>query len=287
MMNISQPSVSRLIADLEKSVGFPLFARIGRGLTPTVEGQRFYQGVEDMYFGFDRLQDLATNIRISESGVISIATIQSVATTELPAAVGRMYLANPEVRFLIHSRNTPAIVDAVQRQQFDLGIIGRGSDHEGVDILFQASAPYVCLFPEDHRLAVGQGPVDLSELAESEFFVTFGGAYPDEMMSIDSGLSQLLQNRSRLSAANVPVAAALVRETGALAVVDPFSAEQAVRMGDVVFRPVTQKLDYFVTIITKAKERLPRLGMEFAQQFSEQISCRIRLVKSFAERASQ
>ena len=35
MMHISQPSVSRLIADIERSVGFPLFLRSGRGCNPT------------------------------------------------------------------------------------------------------------------------------------------------------------------------------------------------------------------------------------------------------------
>ena len=34
MMHLSQPSVSRLIIDLEHAVGFPLFIRSGRGLSP-------------------------------------------------------------------------------------------------------------------------------------------------------------------------------------------------------------------------------------------------------------
>ena len=55
MMHISQPSVSRLIAELERATGFALFARVGRGLTPTVEGQQFYKGVEGMFVGVARL----------------------------------------------------------------------------------------------------------------------------------------------------------------------------------------------------------------------------------------
>ena len=51
IMHISQPSVSRLIADIERSVGFPLFLRSGRGLTPTLEANTFYKGVEGMFVG--------------------------------------------------------------------------------------------------------------------------------------------------------------------------------------------------------------------------------------------
>lgn len=90
MMHISQPSVSRLIADLEHSAGFPLFVRVGRGLTPTLEGQHFYEGVEGMFVGIGRLQDLAKSIRTSQGGTTSIGAIQSIATIELPKAISRL-----------------------------------------------------------------------------------------------------------------------------------------------------------------------------------------------------
>ena len=280
MMHISQPSVSRLIADLERSAGFPLFARVGRGLTPTVEGQQFYYVVEGMFVGIDRLQEQAVAIRTKQHGSISISTIQSLASTELPIAVGRVYRDNPDIRFTINSRNTPAIIDAVQMRQVDLGIVGRDANHEGVDTLFQTSAPYVCLIPETHRLADETGSIDLEQLVTTETFITFGGAYPDKMMSIDPELSRRLQERSRLTAANMPLTGALVRETGALAIADPFSAEQAVRMGGVVFRPLVQTLTYFVTIITAGRENLSRQAISFVDVLASQLSERVDFVNA-------
>lgn len=280
MMHISQPSVSRLIADLEHSAGFPLFVRVGRGLTPTVEGRNFYRGVEGMFVGIDRLQELAKSIRTSQGGTISIGTIQSIATIELPKAVSRLYRDNADIQFVIQSRNTPAILDAVQMRQIDLGIVGREPEYDGVEVLFQTSAPYVCLMPEDHRLAGEYGPVDLEDLAETETFATFGGTYPDTMMSIDSALSEKLQNRSRLSVANMPLAAALVREASVLAIADPFSAEQAVRMGGVVFRPIKQNLTYFVAVIAARREQLSRQSLRFVDHFAEQLQDRVRQVEA-------
>ncbi len=282
MMHISQPSVSRLIADLERSAGFPLFVRIGRGLTPTVEGRHFYEGVESMFVGIDRLEDLAKSIRTSQGGTISIATIQSIATIELPQAISRLYNDNPDIRFDIQSRNTPAIVDAVQMRQIDLGIVGREPNYDGVDILYQTSAPYVCLMPEDHPAAGEYGAVDLEELAQTETFVTFGDSYPDSMMSIDPALSGKMRARSRLSVANMPLAGALVREASVMAVSDPFSAEQAVRMGGVVFRPIQQNLTYFVTAIAARREKLPREALKFVDLFATQLEERVRQVKSLS-----
>ena len=281
IMHISQPSVSRLIADLERSVGFPLFLRSGRGLVPTMEANTFYKGVEGMFVGVGRLEELATSIRTTSGGVITIGTIQSIATFELPRAVNQLYQRYEDIRFMIHSRNTPAIVDAVQTHQFDLGIVGRQPHYEGVEILFQTAAPYVCLMPEDHPLVGLAGAVDLEELADRETFVTFGGVFPDDMMSMDTGLSRKLQAASRLSATNMPVAAALVRETGVFAIADPFSAEQAVRMGGVAFRPIRQNLKYHVAVISPGRHRLPRHAIEFSEIFAAQLTERVERVAAY------
>ena len=283
VMHISQPSVSRLIADLERSAGFPLFLRTGRGLTPTVEAGTFYQGVEGMFVGVQRLQELAESIKTTSGGIISIGTIQSIATIELPITIAKLYNRYDDIQFMVHSRNTPAILDAVQLHQFDLGIVGRQPNHEGVETLFQTSAPYVCLMPEDHPLIGQAGPVDLEELAESETFVTFGGVFPDEMMSMDSTLSQKLRSRSRLSATNIPVAASLVRTTGVFAIADPFSAEQAVRLGGVAFRPIVQDLKYHISLIAPNRQHVTRQALEFSELFADQLTERVNAVSEFGK----
>src|SRR5210317_973542 len=209
MMYISQPSVSRLIADLEQAIGFPLFLRSGRGLAPTVEAKTFYQGVEGMFVGIDRLQELADAIRTTNADQINVGTIQSIAAIELPKAVGVLRRHLPDIRLMIQCRNTPAILEAVQMHQIELGIVGREPPYDGVEVLYQTAVPYVCLIPEDHELADENGPVDLEQLADTEEFVTFGGAFPDSMMAMDRELAERLQRRSSLSATNMPVTGAL------------------------------------------------------------------------------
>lgn len=286
MMHISQPSVSRLISDLEYSAGFPLFLRVGRGLTPTVEGLHFYEGVEGMFVGIDHLKDLAKSIRTSSGGIISIGTIQSIATIELPKTISRIYQNSPDTQFVVQTRNTPAILDAVQMRQIDVGIVGREPNHSGVETLYQTTAPYVCLMPEDHPMAQKNGLVDLEKLAQTETFVTFGASYPDSMMSIDPALSNKLRERSRLSVANMSLAGALVREASVLAISDPFSAEQAVLMGGVVFRPIKQNLTYYVAVVASGRAALSREVLNFVDMFAEQLEKRVNQVRTLNETAN-
>ena len=263
-LHISQPSVSRLIGDLERAVGFALFSRVGRRLVATVEAQRFLQAVDGAFMGIDRLHELATTIRTTAGGVTTLGVIPAFSHIVMPEAVRDFYRARPDTRCMIHIRNTPAIVDAVRMQQFDIGVVGRAPPYAGVEVLFHTQVPYLCLLPEGHPAAAGRARLDLHKLAETEHFVTFGGTYPDEMLAIDHQLSSRLQQHSRLSAANMPVAASLVRETGALAILDPYTASVARRLGGVVSRPLKQRLNYHIAVVTRGLDTLSLAARELA-----------------------
>ncbi|MGX9964899.1 LysR substrate-binding domain-containing protein [Roseomonas sp. F4] len=84
MLNISQPSVSRLLADLEAGLGLRLFDRRGTRLTATSEGIELHDEVERSFLGLARVIDTAERIRTRHSEVLSVATIPALGNTLLP-----------------------------------------------------------------------------------------------------------------------------------------------------------------------------------------------------------
>ncbi|MBT6415302.1 LysR family transcriptional regulator [Candidatus Puniceispirillum sp.] len=257
-MRVSQPSVTRLIHELETELGFALFMRQGRGIVATVEARRFHLAVESAFISIERLDDLATAIRQDTIGKISVGVIPTFSVSVLPRVLGQMRQNDDKTHTVIYTRNTPAIVDAVQLQQFDLGIVSRSPPYEGVHILYQTVVNYVGLFPTDHPLAQSQDKLDLSTISNDQEFVTFGDVYPLEMQGMDAALSEKLQKNARYSVANLLTAAALVRETGVPAIIDPFSAKMAVNNSGVMIRPLLQKLQYHIAIITRGVDTMTK-----------------------------
>jgi len=257
-MRVSQPSVTRLIHELETELGFALFMRQGRGIVATVEARRFHLAVESAFISIERLDDLATAIRQDTIGKISVGVIPTFSVSVLPKVLGQMRQNDDKTHTVIYTRNTPAIVDAVQLQQFDLGIVSRSPPYEGVHILYQSVVNYVGLFPTDHPLAQSQDKLDLSTISNDQEFVTFGDVYPLEMQGMDAALSEKLQKNARYSVANLLTAAALVRETGVPAIIDPFSAKMAVNNSGVMIRPLLQKLQYHIAIITRGVDTMTK-----------------------------
>ena len=263
-MLVSQPSVTRLIRDLELNLGFALFVRQGRGIIATVEARRFHLAVESTFLNIERLDDLAASIRKKAVGKISIGVIPTVSTSLLPRVLGQMRMQDDTTHSIIYTHNTPAIVDAIRLQQFDLGIVSRSPPYVGVDILYQTMVNYVALIPEDHFLAKSKDPIDLKDVAGQIEFVTFGSVYPLEMQGMDANLAEKFQSNARYSVANVLAGAALVREAGVPAIVDPFSARMSVASGGVVIRPIVQNMKYNIAIITRGVDMMTQETRQLA-----------------------
>jgi len=263
-MLVSQPSVTRLIRDLELNLGFTLFVRQGRGIIATVEARRFHLAVESTFLNIERLDDLAASIRKKAVGRISIGVIPTFSTSLLPKVLGQMRRQDDATHSIIYTHNTPAIVDAIRLQQFDLGIVSRSPPYVGVDILYQTMVNYVALIPQDHNLANSDGPIDLRDVAGHVEFVTFGSVYPLEMQGMDASLAEKFQSNARYSVANVLAGAALVREAGVPAIVDPFSARMSVASGGVVIRPIVQNMKYHIAIITRGIDMMTQETRQLA-----------------------
>ena len=63
LLFVSQPAVTRLIKDLEASVGFSLFQRLKKRLYPTPEAFSFLEEVELSFSGLDKINIAAREIR--------------------------------------------------------------------------------------------------------------------------------------------------------------------------------------------------------------------------------
>src|SRR5689334_8053107 len=67
-LGISQPAMSRLIADLQKSIGFPLFAKSGRTVKPTDEALALMAKVQQSFLGLEQIIDFSVQLRKQKSG---------------------------------------------------------------------------------------------------------------------------------------------------------------------------------------------------------------------------
>lgn len=168
LLRISQPAVSRAIAELEHRTGFGLFDRVKGRLVPTPEGQLFFRDVSASFAGLDSLRAAAARIRDFGSGTIRIASLAALGSTLVPRAVRQFRSKNPKIPITLQIASSAMVRDYVINGQFDIGLAADEVDLTGVDHSIFASLRAVCAIPPGHPLALHQ-MITAADLDRVEF----------------------------------------------------------------------------------------------------------------------
>jgi len=163
-LHTSQPNISRLIGQLERSSGFKLFERVGGRLLPTDEGASLFADVQRAFIGLQSLEKSAQNIRRGGTGRLRIGAVPSLSLTFLPRVIQRFRQENPDVTLSIHTSDSPMVAHWAASQFCDIGLASYiGEDMPGVTSQLICDVPGVCVFPKGHRLTELKsiGPDDL------------------------------------------------------------------------------------------------------------------------------
>lgn len=235
LLHLSQPSVSRLVADLEASVGFTLFERHGRRLVPSAQALALYETVRRSFTGLELLDQAARRIRAHPVGTIRIAALPALAAALLPDALTVFWREYPDIKVTVESLGQRQVEDRVFLAQADLGLGVQMPLREGVRGSALVRAPYVCLLPSGDPLAA-RGALRLRDLSDRDLI---GPMHEADALwyGIDEALAaEGMSMRRRLETQQSWPAYAFVKAGLGVAIAEPFSAPLFSQLGVVVRR---------------------------------------------------
>jgi DNA-binding transcriptional LysR family regulator len=221
-LHVSQPAVTRLIADLEESVGFQLFSRIRGRLHPTAEGEALYEEVERSLVGVERIARTAEEIRSLQRGTLQVASAPALALSFLPRAIASFLETHPEVRISLANHSSRTVLDMVVGERCDVGFVILAMNHLSTHGERLLSTRMVCALPKDHRLA-GRALIVPGDL-KGERFVSHPRSLATRMQ-IDAlfasyGIDRELQVETQVSAGLCAMVAAGL----GISLIDPITA---------------------------------------------------------------
>ena len=150
VLGISQPAISRTLANLEVKMGRILFKRSNGRLSPTPEALMLNQKLQPVFDTLASIHDISWDRR--PTTLLQIATSPTLAHRFIHQVMAGFLRENPDVEVLLDIGTTPEIVSAVA-QGVALGISDSLATHPGVRSLPFRSTRAVCLLPEGSPLA--------------------------------------------------------------------------------------------------------------------------------------
>ena len=266
---LSQPSVTRLILDLERAVGFALFCREKKRLVPTVEGHHFAEEVDRSFNGLARLTRFAEDIRNLRNGSLRLAVMPALSFGAVPRAISKQNAAMPDVSILCEQRSSEGVLRAVSAGDVDLGVALDGVNHPGVLSAGRYHATCVCVMPEGHPLASRDTikPGDLRSLPRVALPHYTSVSVQVNKVLLDAGVDP----RPRVEALVSSMACAMVAEGLGVSVLDPFTARSFMGRG-IVSVPFIPDIAFDFRIVVSTQRSLSRIAASFIENLIGEFS---------------
>lgn len=152
-LGMTQPGVSRIIAQLEGAVGFELFYRDRGRLVATKDALALAEEVELALAGLARVQSLVADIATSAVGELRVVAPPSFAEGLLPDIVASFLEQFPGVRFSLDSRSIETAKAMIATRVADCGFMKMPVDDADLHCEPLIANGSVCVLPSDHPLA--------------------------------------------------------------------------------------------------------------------------------------
>lgn len=174
---LSQPAISKAVADMERLLGAPLLDRSSRGVELTESGRRL---IARSRIIFDELQHGVQEIAQSADptqGEIRIGTTEPI-TVLVSEAIGRLARKNPRISFEVTVGDTTSLVQALRERSLDV-VVTRwdhpsGNEELSVETLFDA--PLAVMADTRHPLA-RQKRLSLADLKDEAWTLSPPDSY--------------------------------------------------------------------------------------------------------------
>ncbi|MCX8227373.1 MAG: LysR substrate-binding domain-containing protein [Sulfitobacter sp.] len=238
-LNVTQPAVSKQIAELEKIVGVPIVTRDRNRLFLTAVGLRLVDHAKQALNQLDRaafdIEAMASGI----SGAVTVGVVSSVAPTLLPGSIALFKSSTPQASISVREGHFVELLPELQGGALDLLIarIWQPRELSGIEQLKLFAEPIVVVAGRNHPLA-RQPDIEWSEVVDFPWIMPQANSVARravDALFADNGLAPPANTIASLS---LMLNLALLEAIPALGLMPQRLAQSHAARGDIVTLPL-------------------------------------------------
>ncbi len=174
-LHLSQPGVSLQVKALERSIGLPLFEKVGRTLRLTEAGSELLNYSERIFALMDETQLVLEELSGARRGTVKVAASTTAGIYIVPSALGAFHRQNPNVKLTLDVVNRFTVQERLLNDEVDMAVMGLIEDTHDLEVAEFVPNELVVIASPRHRLA-GKKNIPLEELSKELFLLREAGS---------------------------------------------------------------------------------------------------------------
>lgn len=168
-LNISQPALSKSIANIEQEIGVPLFDRRGRSINLNRYGKLFLESVEIILSEFEKAKEEIGGLVKPGYGEVALGFIHTLGMQVVPELMAHIPEKYPNMEFSLTQASSYNLLRGLEDGTIDL-ILSQKIQSKTVDIEWIElwSEELFVIVPKNHRFA-NKETISLQEIKDEPF----------------------------------------------------------------------------------------------------------------------
>src|SRR4051812_10051198 len=121
-LRIQQPAISRMVKQLEGSMGFPLFVRVGRRVQLTAQGKEVFDRSRRIFDEVEDLKAATGELAGTPQGPLPFGASEPIASHYVPEMLAKPLSLYPDLYPVIFSGSASMIFEKISNGQLEFGL---------------------------------------------------------------------------------------------------------------------------------------------------------------------
>lgn len=181
-LHMTQPAVTFQVKQLEEQFNTRLFDRNHNRITLTEAGQTVFDFADKILNLYEEMENSVGELTGEMRGVLLVGASTTIGEYLLPRVLGAYRAAYPAMKVRMNVANTRDIVQQVENNTIDIGIVEGAVHNSNLAIRECQPDQLVAIFPHGHQLAAKER-VTPAELLDYQFVLREEGSGTREVLA--------------------------------------------------------------------------------------------------------
>ncbi|RJF95859.1 LysR family transcriptional regulator [Noviherbaspirillum saxi] len=264
-MHLSQPAVTKMLHEMEVTLGVPLFERSPRGMVPTTYGESVIEYAISTLTNLDNLRKRLITQSSGGEGEISVGSIMAPSAGLLAHTVVDVKARYPRLKIRVQIETSDILVSLLREGKIDI-VLGRLAGSESDEFNFEVleDEPLSVICSTNHPLLASRR-LTLRHLADLPWILQPPSSPMRQVLERAFRDEGLMTPQNLIETASILTTTTLLQETDMVAVTPTTIAKQYASAGLIGILPVRIKFQLEPYGIITRKDDFPTPAISIFQ----------------------